>query len=143
GSAGLLDVATVIGVYGFEPAVARMRVAGLPGVVLPGRLKLRKRAISTCLPWNVGEQLCERAQAFFAPAQFFVLRLAFDEVRGESRQDVEQPQIAFGGLVYFTPMSGNHADELPATRKQRRGLNGANAGLAIGREICRADQISG
>ena len=87
-----------------EPSVARMRVPRLARVVFPGGLQLREGAIAAGLPRNVRQQLCQRTQAFFTPSQFFVFSFSFDEIGGQSRQDVEQTQIAIGRLVYILPM---------------------------------------
>ena len=107
--------------YCLEPAVPCMRVPRLAGVVFPGGLQLRERAIGAGLPWNVGQQLCQRAQTFFTPPQFFVLGFPLDEIGGQARQDIEQPQIAIGRLV-----NSFQCVEIIPTRSPRRDSSGVD-----------------
>src|SRR5687768_17347851 len=107
-----------------EPTMARMRVPGLARVVFPRGLQFLECAIASRLPGDVDQQLCERAQSLFAPALFFVMSLAFDEVGGEPRQDVEQPQVALRRHMRSLPMCRDHSDDLATARQQRCGLRG-------------------
>src|SRR5690606_19528218 len=95
GGPGRLHHAAVLGMNGVEPAVTGVVIPGLPGVILPGDLQIGEGAVTPGLPWNVGEQSREDAQALFAPAGFFILCLALDEIRGQARQDVEESQVLF------------------------------------------------
>ena len=123
----------IFGMNGIEPAVAGMRIPGWPGEVFPGGLQLLECAVAARLPGHVGQQLRERARAFFALAQLFVVGLALDQIRGEARQDVEQPQVAFARLVR-TPSNASKSCRRASPRREISGrrLHGANAGVPVG-----------
>src|SRR5688572_23030955 len=128
GGPGGLDSRAIVRMNRLEPAVAGMCIPGLAGVVLPGRLQDFERSVLARLPWHVGEQLGERAQTFFPPAQLLVVDHAFDEIGGQPSQDVEQAEVALRRHVRNFPVRRDHAHELAAARQQWSGLRRTDSG---------------
>jgi len=88
----------------------------------------------------------DEAEALFAFAQSLFGERALDQVRGLPCEHVEEREIVVGRGMRPPPVRRDHAERLAATRSQRGGLHGANAGPAIlllvlraGHEVARLD----
>lgn len=47
------------------------------------------------------------------PEQILLGLIAFDQVGGLARKDVQEAEVALGRLVGATPVSGNHPEQFP------------------------------
>ncbi len=71
----------------------------------------------------------ERRQVLFALAKRFVGLVAFDVVRCLARENVQEPEFAFGGSMGLAVVGREHTEHSPRATDERRRLNRARARL--------------